>query len=86
MLRVGVRELKANTSELLRQVSEKGEVVEVTRHGQVIARLVPASTPLPDRDANGAWTKLKELSAQISALWPADVSAEEAINDVRRDL
>ena len=87
MKSVGVRELKANISELLQAVYSTGETVEVTRHGQVIARLVPVQPSQPaDRDANGAWTELNKLSAEISALWPYGVSAQDAINDVRRDL
>jgi prevent-host-death family protein len=52
---VGVRELKANISEILREVDEEGQVIEVTRHGQVIARVGPArNATLPiGRDANG---------------------------------
>jgi prevent-host-death family protein len=87
MKSVGVRELKANISEILREVEEAGEVIEVTRHGQIVARLVPGGWTVPgDRDANGAWTDLNALAAEISALWPDGVSAAEAINDVRRDL
>lgn len=87
MKSVGVRELKTNISELLREVNEEGETIEVTKHGQVIARLIPAhATSAPDRDANGAWTDLKALAKEISAIWPQGVSAQDAINDVRRDL
>jgi prevent-host-death family protein len=87
MKSIGVRELKANISEMLREVEEAGEVIEVTRHGHVVARLVPASSAVPvDRDANGAWTDLNALAAEISALWPEGVTAADAINDVRRDL
>lgn len=46
---IGVRELKARASELLRQV-EEGEEFVVTRHGKPCARLVPAAT----RQAVGA--------------------------------
>lgn len=84
---VGVRELKANISELLQAVYATGETVEVTRHGQAIARLVPVQQTQPqERDANGAWTELNELAAEISALWPDGVSAQDTLNDVRRDL
>jgi len=84
---IGVRELKANISEILREVEEAGEVIEVTRHGQIVARLVPGNWTVPvDRDANGAWTDLNALAAEISALWPEGVTAADAINDVRRDL
>lgn len=87
MKTMGVRELKANISEALREVDEEGVIIEVTRHGQVIARLVPArSATHVDRDANGAWTDLNTLAAEISALWPQGVTAADAINDVRRDI
>jgi prevent-host-death family protein len=83
---IGVRELKANISEILRDVEQGGEVVEVTRHGQIVARLVPARPVPSDRDANAAWADLNTLAAEISARWPAGVSAADAIEDVRRDL
>lgn len=87
MKSIGVRELKANISEILREVEESGEVIEVTRHGQIVARLVLGSWTLPvDRDANGAWSDLNALATEISALWPEGVTSAEAINDVRRDL
>lgn len=87
MRTVGVRELKANVSEILREVEERGEIIEVTRHNHVIARLVPArTTHRIDRDANGVWTELNALAAEISAQWPEGVSAQEAINDIRREL
>ena len=39
-----------------------------------------------DRDANGAWTDLQSLAAEIGAQWPKDVTVEQAINDIRREL
>ncbi len=87
MKSIGVRELKANISEILREVEEAGEVIEVTRHGQIVARLVPGSWTVPgDRDRDGAWADLNSLAAEISALWPHGVTAADAINDVRRDI
>lgn len=41
MVRVGVRELRQQASVLLDQVAA-GEVVEITNHGRLVARLVPA--------------------------------------------
>lgn len=41
MIRMGVRDLKNDLSRALKQVRE-GEVVEVTDHGRLIARIVPA--------------------------------------------
>lgn len=87
MVTVGVRELKQETSKLLRRVREEGETIEITYHGEVIARLVPVAPPEPtDREIAAVLTNLEALSAEISAHWPEGVSALDAINDVRREL
>lgn len=80
-------ELGANIDEVLREV-ERGEIVDVMRAGQVVARIAPppAQEKPIDRDANGAWTELLRLRDEISADWPEGISAQDAINDVRRDL
>lgn len=43
MSAVGIRELKNNLSEYIRQV-EKGKRVAVTSHGRIVAELVPPGT------------------------------------------
>ena len=42
--RVGVRELRQNLSVYLRRV-ERGETLDVTEHGRLVARLAPAPAP-----------------------------------------
>ncbi len=87
MLTVGVRELKQETSKILRRVREKGETIAITYHGEVVARLVPVAPPEPtDEEIAAILTNLEALSAEISAKWPEGVSALDAINDVRREL
>ena len=79
-------ELQENIDEVLGEV-ESGHIVEVTRDGMVVARFVPAVHGHSiDRDGNGNWTELLKLRNEISALWPEGVSAQDAVNDVRRDL
>ncbi|MBA3328539.1 MAG: type II toxin-antitoxin system prevent-host-death family antitoxin [Solirubrobacterales bacterium] len=53
MREIGVRELKAGLSGVLRAVAE-GEPVRVTRRGQPIADIVPAAA----RRRSNAWEKL----------------------------
>jgi prevent-host-death family protein len=49
MREIGIRELKADLSTLLRAV-EAGEELRVTRHGTVVAEIVPAgSSPARER-------------------------------------
>jgi len=87
MITVGIRELKQQTSKILRQVREKGEIIEITYHGEIVARLVPVTPPEASReDVAAVWADLDQLTAEISARWPEGVSAVEAIREVRREL
>lgn len=87
MITVGVRELKQETSKILRRVREEGEIVEITYHGEIIARLVPVNPPQPsDEEVAAVLADLEALSAEISAKWPEGVSAVDAIREVRREL
>ena len=84
---VGIRELKANTSEIVRRVRERGEIIDITYHGEVVARLVPVQAPLPLEDEIAALlVNLDQLAAEIGAAWPEGVSALDAVQDARRDL
>jgi prevent-host-death family protein len=38
MTTAGIRELKQNTSKILRRVREEGETIEITYHGETVAR------------------------------------------------
>lgn len=82
---VGVRELKARTSAVLRRVRERGEEVEVTVRGRVVARIVPVR-PAARGSARrrSAWTDLDRLAREIGARWPKGVSAARAVREGRR--
>jgi len=79
-----VRELKERIDKILRMFQE-GEPIEVTDHGKVIAHVVPVSEPKQpvERDTSEAWKNLKRLSTELSAHWPQDVTAVDAVRDVR---
>jgi prevent-host-death family protein len=87
MRSIGVRELRQNTSRVLRQVREKGEQIEVTYRGRAVARLIPISRPAPQRrDAAGIWSDLDKLAAEIGARWRGTGGAREAVREGRRRL
>jgi len=86
MERVGIRDLKTSGSEILRSVRERGAVYEVTYHGRVVARIVPVHDAAEKRSDADFWTEWDQLAAEISADWPADVSAVDAVREQRREL
>jgi antitoxin (DNA-binding transcriptional repressor) of toxin-antitoxin stability system len=88
MKTLGVRELIERIDEILRLVAEKGETIEVTEDDEVIARVVPVQKRRrPGKKSNDeAWSDLHRLAKEISTHWKDDMSAVEAVRDVRQDL
>lgn len=87
MRTVGVLELTTHISEILRQVEEEGEVIEVTNHGEVVARVVPVRPPNGRSDRNSTtWEDIDRLAAEIGKYLPEHVDEVEVINDIRREL
>ena len=82
MLSVGIRELKQQTSELIRMVRETGSEIQVTYHGQVVALLVPVNKPKSKSDAK-AWMQIDSLAAEINANWKHGVSVAQAVSEGR---
>lgn len=86
MTTIGIRELKEQTSKVLKRVREQGETIEITYRGKPIARLVPATMPKPDKHEVAAiWCEIDELIAEIATHLPKDVSAVADVREQRRD-
>jgi len=86
MATVGVRELKERTSTILRRVRDRGEEVEVTFRGRVVARIVPA---VRKRERNrklerAVWRDIDRVADEIGAVWPKGVTAARAVREARR--
>ena len=87
MERIGIRELKARASEVLRSVREERATYQVTYRGEAIANIVPVEDAAPESETPEQWlAALDEIIDAISDAWPEGVSAQEAIDDVRRTL
>lgn len=87
MRAIGVRELKARASQVLRRVRERGEEVEITHHARVIARLIPVSRERTHPRASAAtWATLDRVAGEIGARWLNGRSAANAVREGRRDL
>ncbi len=89
--RVGVRELRQNLSVYLRRV-EKGETLEVTEHGRLVARLTPAPAPetsvldrmIAEGRATPASRPFSSLPDPIK-LPPGGPSLSEALRQMREE-
>lgn len=85
MHRIGVRELRQHTSELLRR-ARAGERIEVTNRGEVVAVLGPPS-------GEGALGRLRASGQLKPATWRGplptpertSLSASAALEDLRAD-
>ncbi|MBV9707979.1 MAG: hypothetical protein JO125_11300 [Chloroflexi bacterium] len=83
------QELKERIEEVLRMLEEEGETIEVTDDGEVIAHLVPTlrlQQYTQKKETSRAWSDLRELAHEIGKHWQNDVSAVDAVRDVRREL
>ena len=61
---VGVRELRAETSSILRRVRKEHASVDITYYGKVIARIVPV-------EAQASEARRLMPFGRISTVWPA---------------
>lgn len=86
MRAVGIRELKEQTSEILRRVREEGDAYEITYHGRVVARLVPVTEPRGSDSGAEFLDRWDQLGKSISSTWPEGVSAVDAVREGRREL
>ena len=84
MAEIGVRELKENTSEIMRRVREKKESFDITYRGRVVAWLVPVDRPEKEEDWRQVWAEMDELTDEIAKRLPPGVSAAELVSKQRR--
>lgn len=64
MSSVGVRELKEQTSEIVRRVREDGETIDITYRGEIVATIVPKRILPPDED-RAFWEKQRQLVREM---------------------
>jgi prevent-host-death family protein len=72
MFEVGMHEAKTTLSQLVERV-HAGEDVLITRHGEPVARLVPASGPSSLEAVRGAWRGRVHMADDFDEL-PDDIA------------
>ncbi len=82
MKTIGLRELKDHLSETIEEV-ERGEVIEITKRGRTVARVVPVNRDVSIEVRRAIVQDLDSLAAEIGHhTQPSDV-AETISNDRR---
>jgi prevent-host-death family protein len=90
MTEVGVRELKAHASQIVRNVRDRRSRYLITHRGRPVGMLVPLDeaqaaslTPVGEPDAT-AWEELTRLGEEIGRGWRSPRSSVELLSEMRR--
>jgi len=87
---VGVRELKARASEIIRAVRERRARYVITYRGQPVGLLVPldeakiAVQPPAEETGESAWEALARLGEEIGREWRSPQTSTEILSEMRR--
>ena len=94
MARVGVRELKNRTTEIIRDVRENQAEYVVTYHGRPIAVLLPIDEAWLESETRRAaeaatpgddvWAELEAIRQEIGRSWQSEKTGVELISEQRR--
>ncbi len=87
---VGVRELKAHASEIIRDVREQRAQYIITYRGRPVGLLMPleeiktVSLPSTGEPATAAWEELTRLGEEIGRGWRSPLTSTELLSEMRR--
>lgn len=87
---IGVRELKARASEIMREVRERRARYVITYRGKPVGLLTPlegtsAAAVSPEGDSGAAvWDELVRLGEEIGREWRSPLSSTELLSQMRR--
>ncbi len=92
MTMIGVRELRQQTSELLRKLREEKAEYIITYQGRPVALLLPldpeaveqAIVQVGKRGAQQGWDAYTQVAERVRATWPAETDTQTLLNDLRR--
>jgi len=90
MPEVGVRELKARASEIIRSVRDRRARYTITYRGRPVGVLMPLEQPRTEPMTEGAasavpaWDELVRLGEEIGRGWQSPMTSAELLSDMRR--
>ncbi len=84
MQEIGVRELKARASDVVRSVKDQRARYIVTQRGVPVAVIAPLDAILPEKQGDEAWERLLEIRAKIGAGKQNKKSSVDILSEMRR--
>ncbi len=81
---IGIRELKARASEVVRAVKEQRARYVITQRGKPAALLIPLDADYDRAKADEVWARLEELREEMRKGWQSEKSAVEILSEMRR--
>ena len=84
MPQIGVRELRAHASEIVRKVYDERARYVITRRGKLVGLLIPLVDAPADDSATDPWDQLFALGEEISKGWPQGIDSAELLSEMRR--
>lgn len=92
MTMIGVRELRQQTSELLRKMKEEKVEYIITYQGQPVALLLPLDTEAVEQaivqvgkqGATQGWNVYAQVAERARAAWSADADTQALLDEIRR--
>ena len=84
---VGIRELKRDTSAIIRRIRDNRTPIAITNRGKVVAQIIPVVDDEERRQRlEEVWKRMDDTAEEISSRWPKGVSAVEAVREERGPL
>ncbi len=89
---IGVRELREQTSEVIRRVRQDRAEYVVTYQGRPVAIILPLDAGRAEKEMVqaskkamlGSWERYERLAEELRRAWPTDLSTQDVIDSIRR--
>ena len=84
MEEIGIRELKARASDVVRAVKEQRARYVVTQRGKPVAAIIPMDAVLPEKNNDESWDKLMEIRIKLGKGRKNKKNSVEILSEMRR--
>jgi prevent-host-death family protein len=81
---IGIRELKAHASDVVRAVKEQRARYVITQRGKPVAVIMPIEAVPTNISDDEVWENLMRIGEEIGKGWQSEKSAVEILSEMRR--